>query len=203
MALETIFVASITILIGGAFCFAGHRWFMVLLPIWGFITGFSTGAYGVSNVYGESLLSLAVIIVAGVILGLLFAVIAYLFFPAAIILLGASLGYSAGEIAMISFGFEPGLIPGFIGIIAATVLALFGVRYNLPKYVVIVSTSMLGSIAITIGIVLMAGNISLHGSWQGLTRYLFETSTVLTLLWIALAAVGLIVQFSRAKGYEN
>ncbi len=198
MALETIFAAFIAILIGAIFCFGGHRWFMVLLPVWGFMTGFSIGAYGISNVYGESLLSLVVIIVAGAILGLLLAVIAYLFFPAAIILLGASLGYSAGELAMISFGFEPGLVPGLIGIIAAVILALLGVRFNLPKYVIIVSTSMLGSIAIIIGIALVTGNYSFQGSWQELLRYIFETSAALTILWIALAAIGLVVQVYRS-----
>ncbi len=202
MALESILVAFVTILIGAAFCFGGFKWFMILLPVWGFITGFSMGAHGVSSVYGESLLSMVVIIVAGAIVGLIFAVIAYLFFPVAIILMGASLGYFVGWTVVTSLGFEPGLIPALIGLIVAIVVALLAIRFHLPKFVIIVSTSLLGSIAIIIGIMLLIGDISLQGGLQELAKYLIEASTAWTVLWIALGAVGFVVQLRRAKAYE-
>jgi hypothetical protein len=206
MALESILVAFVTILIGAAFCFGGFKWFMILLPVWGFITGFSMGAYGVSSIFGESLLSMAVIIVAGAIIGLIFAVIAYLFFPVAIILMGASLGYFVGWTVIVSLGFEPGLIPALVGLVVAIVVALLAIRFHLPKFVIIVSTSLLGSIAIIIGIMLLIGDVSLQGGLQGglqeLARYLIEASTAWSILWIALGAVGFIVQLHRAKAYE-
>ena len=202
MALETILVALVTILIGAAFCFGGFKWFLILLPVWGFITGFSMGAYGVSSIYEESFLSMAVIIVAGAIIGLIFAVIAYLFFPVAIILMGASLGYFVGWTVIVSLGFEPGLIPALFGLIAAAVVALLAIRFHLPKLVIIVSTSLLGSIAIIIGIMLLIGDISLQGGLQELARYLMEASTAWSILWIALGAVGFVVQLHRAKAYE-
>ena len=144
-----------------------------------------------------------VIIVAGIILGLLFAVISYLFFPAAIIILGASLGYSAAKTVMISLGFESGLVPALFGLIAAIALAILAIRYHLPQYAIIVSTSMLGSIAITTGIAFLTGNISLQEAWQGLSRYLVEASTTWTILCIALAVAGLVVQLHLAKGYQT
>ena len=202
MALENILVAFVTILIGAAFCFGGFKWFLILLPVWGFITGFSMGAYGVSSIYGESFLSMAVIILAGAIIGLIFAVIAYLFFPVAIILMGASLGYFVGWTVIVSLGFEPGLIPALIGLIAAIVVALLAIRFHLPKFIIIVSTSLLGSIAIIIGIMLLIGDISLQGGLQELARYLIEASTAWSILWIALGAVGFVVQLHRAKAYE-
>ena len=202
MALETILVAFAAMLIGAVFCFGGYKWFMILLPVWGFMMGFSTGIYGVSSVYETSLLSLPFIFVAGVILGLLFAVISYLFFPAAIIILGASLGYSAVWTFTISLGLEPGLIPALFGLIAAIAAAVSTIHYGLPKYAIIVSTSALGSIAITMGIALLTGNVSLQETWQGLSRYLVEASTTWTILCIALAVAGLVVQLHLAKGYE-
>ncbi len=202
MALETILVACAIILIGAAFCFGGFKWFMILLPVWGFITGFSLGAYGVSSIFGEGILAMPVIIVAGAIIGLIFAVIAYLFFPVAIILMGASLGYFVGWTVIVSLGFEPGLIPALFGLIAAIVVALLAIRFHLPKLVIIVSTSLLGSIAIIIGIMLLIGDISLQGGLQELARYLMEASTAWRILWIALGAVGFVVQLHRAKAYE-
>ena len=34
-------IALIAVLVGAAFCFAGFRFFLLLLPIWGFVVGFS------------------------------------------------------------------------------------------------------------------------------------------------------------------
>ena len=39
MTLEGIIVGLFAILIGGAFCFAGFKWFLNLLPNWGFQAG--------------------------------------------------------------------------------------------------------------------------------------------------------------------
>ncbi len=202
MALETILVAFAAMLIGAIFCFGGYKWFMILLPVWGFLMGFSIGVYGVLSVYERSLLSLPFIFVAGVILGLLFAVISYLFFPAAIIILGASLGYSVVWTFTISLGLEPGLIPALFGLVAAIAAAVSTIHYGLPKYAIIVSTSALGSIAITMGIALLTGNVSLQETWQGLSRYLVEASSTWTIPCIALAVAGLVVQLHLAKGYE-
>jgi hypothetical protein len=202
MAWETLAVALMALIIGAAFCFGGYKWFMILLPIWGFVTGFSIGAYSISGVYGESLLSIVVIVVAGAILGLIFAVLAYLLFPAAVILLGASLGYTAAWTIVTSLGFSPGLIPVAIGIAGAIALAILAVRYHLPKYIIIVSTAMLGSIGIIMGILLLMGEVTLEGLNQGLTQYLIEASATWPVAWLALAVIGLLVQLRRAWTYE-
>jgi len=202
MALETIVMALALLVTGAAFCFGGYKWFMILLPVWGFITGFFVGAYAVSNVYGQSLLSIAVLGVAGVILGLIFAVIAYLLFPAAVILLGASLGYTAGWTIMTSLGFDPGLIPIAIGIVGAILIAVLAIRFHLPKYVIMVSTALLGSIGIIIAVLLLIGEISLGEFDLGLTQYLTGESATWPIVWVALAAVGMLVQFRRARAYE-
>jgi hypothetical protein len=198
MAFATIVIALLALIIGSALCFGGYKWFVILLPVWGFLTGFSLGSYSVSGVYGESLLSIATIVAAGVILGLIFAVFVYLLFPVAIILLGASVGYAVGWTVMTYLGFSPGLIPAAIGIAGAVALAILAVRYHLPKYVIIVATAILGSFAMIIGLLLLIGEVSIQGLEQGLTAYLVQAPTAWLLTWAALAAVGLLVQLRRA-----
>lgn len=202
MAFATIAVAFLALIIGAAFCFGGYKWFMILLPVWGFLTGFSVGAYSVSGVYGQSLLSIATIVAAGVILGLIFAVLVYLLFPVAVILLGASIGYSAGWTTMTYLGFSPGWIPAAIGIASAVALAVLAVRHHLPKYVIIVATAILGSIAMIMGILLLIGEVSLQGLEQEWPAHLVQAPATWLLAWTALAAVGLLVQLRRAWTYE-
>ena len=70
LSLESLIVAALLLIIGIAFCFGGYRWFMILLPVFAFLVGFIVGAAMVFGVYGESILSLIVIVVAGLITGL-------------------------------------------------------------------------------------------------------------------------------------
>ena len=51
--LGTLTLALFAVLLGLAFCFAGYRFFLVMLPIWGFFGGFWIGAYAISVLAGQ------------------------------------------------------------------------------------------------------------------------------------------------------
>lgn len=199
---ETLIVAVFLLIIGVAFCFGGYKWFMILLPVLGFLVGFIIGAAAVSGVYGESILSLIVIAVAGLITGLLLAVLVYMFFNLAIILLGASLGFTLGAGIASYLGFETGFIPVMAGLIVAVIVGFLAFRMNLPKYVIIALTALIGSEALLSGALLLVGFISLDELDQGLLGSILSHSTVWSVIWLALAVVGAAVQLHRAKLYE-
>src|SRR5215204_2217083 len=98
MTLEGLIVGLFAILIGAAFCFAGFKWFLILLPIWGFLAGFVFGSNLVFHIFGadHGFFESALAIVVGLIAGVAFAVLSYLYYYFAVILLGASLGYLLG-----------------------------------------------------------------------------------------------------------
>src|SRR5512138_3311751 len=85
----------IALLFGLALCFAGYRLFLVLLPIWGFFFGFGFGAQTVQALFGDAFLATITSWVVGFIVAAVFAVLAYLFYLAAVALLSFSLGYGA------------------------------------------------------------------------------------------------------------
>lgn len=202
VSLETLIIAVLLLIIGIAFCFGGYKWFMILLPIWAFLVGFIIGAAAVSGVYGESILSLIIIAVAGLITGLLLAVLVYMFFNLAIILLGASLGFSLGAGIASYLGFETGFIPFIAGLIVAVIVGFLAFRLNLPKYIIIALTALIGSEALLSGALLLVGFLSLDDLDQGLLGSIMSHSTVWGFVWLALAVVGAVVQLHRAKLYE-
>jgi hypothetical protein len=202
MALATIIVALMALILGMAFCFGGYKWFPILLPIWGLLTGFFIGAAGVSSIYEKSLLSIIIIIVAGSIAGILLAVAVYLFYNLAIILLAATFGYFIGETITIYLGFNPGLIPIVIGLISAAILGFVAIRLNLPKYIIILFTSLIGSIAILGGTLLLTGQVTLESMRYGILGYIVDNVSTLGLLAIILAAFGLIVQLRDSRNFE-
>ena len=56
--LAAITLALFAVLLGAAFCFAGYRFFLVMLPIWGFFGGFWIGA--TVGIFGAGLLGAVV-----------------------------------------------------------------------------------------------------------------------------------------------
>ncbi|MDM7913320.1 MAG: hypothetical protein QUS09_09505, partial [Methanotrichaceae archaeon] len=126
----------------------------------------------------------------------------YMFFNLAIILLGASLGFTLGAGIAYYLGFETGFIPVMAGLIVAVIVGFLAFRMNLPKYVIIALTALIGSEALLSGALLLVGFISLDDLDLGLLGSIMSHSTVWSVIWLALAVVGAAVQLHRAKLYE-
>ena len=107
--------------LGLAFCFLGLRLFIILLPVWGFLTGFSLGLVGTTTLLGTTLFADAVGIVVGVVLGLVFAVASYLIYGIGVLILGAGFGAGIGTSIMYALGFESAELLVFV------VLAIAGI----------------------------------------------------------------------------
>jgi Domain of unknown function (DUF4203) len=202
VSLEALVIAAFLLILGIAFCFGGYKWFMILLPVLAFLVGSIIGAVAVSGVYGDSILSLIVIVVAGLIVGLSLAVLAYLFFNLGVILLGAAVGYTIGSGLAYYLGFVAGPISFVAGLIAAAVVAFLAFRLNLPKYIIIALTALIGSEAILSGILLLIGFITPSDLQLGLLGSMLSHSVAWTFVWLVLAAAGAAIQLHRAKLYE-
>ena len=61
----TITLALLAALLGAAFLLAGYRFFLVMLPIWGFFGGFWIGAYAISLILGGGFLATTTGLVVG------------------------------------------------------------------------------------------------------------------------------------------
>src|SRR3954465_9138718 len=86
----------IGLLFGAVLLFAGYRFFIFLLPIWGFFWGFALGAQSIQALFGDAFLSTVTSWVVGFFLALVFAVLAYVFYFMAVALVGGALGYAIG-----------------------------------------------------------------------------------------------------------
>src|SRR3954470_4298478 len=98
----------IGLLFGAVLAFSGYRFFIFLLPFWGFFWGFGLGAQSIQAIFGTAFLADVTSWVVGFFLGVLFALLSYLFFAAAVAILAGSLGYVLGIGIMGALGFEMG-----------------------------------------------------------------------------------------------
>ena len=145
----------IGILFGLALTFAGYRFFLILLPIWGFIFGMALGAQTVQALFGQAFLATVTSWVVGFIVGGIFAVLSYLFYMLAVAHHCRLPGLCAAVGILLAIGLPMGFLVWLIGIIAAVLLAIVTLRFDLAKWVIIIATSILGAGTIIGSIVLM------------------------------------------------
>ena len=132
-----LLMAILAVVIGLAFAFGGWRFFLLLLPLWGFFVGFSLATEGMRALIGDGTFATVTGWVVGLVVALVFAGLAYLFYYAAIAIFAGTVGYTIGAAAWGIIGNEQGVIAFVIGLVVGVVLAI-GVlaleRAALPRH---------------------------------------------------------------------
>src|SRR4051794_26636090 len=152
-------VSSLAMLYGMVLAFAGYRFFLILLPIWGFFFGFGFGAQMMQAIFGSGFLSDISSWVVGFVTGLLFAAASYLFYLAAVGLLAGSVGYIIGVGFMGLIGFDQGFLTFTVGVVLGMLLAAVVLLRNLQKWLIIAATSINGAAVIAGTFLFLLGGI--------------------------------------------
>jgi hypothetical protein len=187
-------VAIVALLVGAAFCFAGFRFFLILLPIYGFVIGFNIGTDATTAIFGDGTFATVTSWVIGLVVAVVIAVLSYLFYYAAVALLGGAVGYAIGASAWGLIGNEYGAVAFVIGLVCGVALAVVVLLLNVPKYLVIVISGLGGAAAILAGWFVLIGKVpddSIH--WTVIGKLITENWLYL-IIWGVLAAAGIIAQ---------
>jgi hypothetical protein len=192
----------IGIMFGLALTFAGYRFFLVLLPIFGFFFGLILGAQTLQAIGGGNfpfLLSITSWVV-GFIVGGIFAVLSYLFYIAAVAIIAGALGYSAIVGILLAIGLNMGFLVWLIGIIAGVLLAIVTLRFNIQKYVIIIATAVLGAAEIIGSIVLMFNPAS--QLLANPVKAVLNASPLTAILFLVVAVLGIVAQIKQNQTFN-
>lgn len=182
----------IAFLFGLAMTFAGYKFFMILLPVWGFFFGLWLGAQSIQVLFGVGFLATVTSWVVGFIVGAVFAVLAYLFYLVAVAIIAGSLGYYVAVGLLLWLGLQMGFLVWLIGIVAAIALAAVTLIFNLQKWVIILATAVLGASTI-IGVFGILFNPAAR-FLENPVQVMLQTSPLLMFLFLVLVIFGIIVQ---------
>ena len=197
ITIQGLLLGALAIAIGLAFCFWGFRVFLILLPIWGFFAGFVLGANGIDYIFGDGFLATTTGWVVGFLLGLLFAVLSYLYYWVAVILLGGALGYQLTMGLLHWIGFEAdGLIAFILALVGGAVFAVGFFLLNMPAVLVIVASAISGAGATLAGVAIALGLVAVEDSTGGIfgLHTEWEFGWIGIIAAIALAFAGAIYQ---------
>lgn len=197
MTIEGILVGALALVVGAAFCFAGVKYFLLLLPIWGFLTGFVFGANAMFYIFGDSFLATSLAIVVGFVVAVVFAALAYLYYYFAIVILGGSIGYMLG-IGVMDWLNIGGALAWIVGIIVGAAFAFAFFILAMPFFIAVLGTAIAGAAGVVAGLALILGRVPLS-ALNGGTIGTAIADTQWPWLWIGLgivlAVAGAFAQF--------
>ena len=204
ISIEGLLVGLLALAIGLAFAFYGFRLFLILLPIWGFFAGFLIGATLISSLIGGADPGAFATItgwVVGIVVGVAFAILSYLYYWVAIILLGGALGYQLTIGVLQWIGFEgEGLIAFILALIVGAAFAVAFFVLHMPAVLVIVATAISGAGIAVAGVVIALGLVPEERRPEIFDAGVFGVYQLqdLSIIWliaaIALAFAGAIYQ---------
>jgi hypothetical protein len=201
MEIQAICIGVIGILFGLAAAFAGYRFFLILLPVWGFLAGFAIGAQALQVLFGNGFLADITSWVVGLLSGILFAALAYLFYIVGVAILAGSLGYAVGAGIIFAINSNWNLVAFLVGVVAAIVVAALVILLNIQKWVVILITAIGGAGAFIAGLLIMFGKINVSDIGNNAVLSYWQENWLWFLIGIAIAAAGFVVQSRTASQY--
>jgi hypothetical protein len=192
--------ALIAFLFGMALIFGGYRFFLFLLPIFGFFFGLALGVHTIEAIFPSGgFFSTVTSWVVGFVVGVIFAVLSYLFYFVAVAVIAGALGYAIGTGLMYAITPNFGLLVWLVGIVGAVVLIGVTLFFNLQKWVIMIATAVLGSSIILGGFLLLFNPDA--AVLNNPVQVALNNNPLLLILFIVLAAAGVFVQWRSGRAY--
>ena len=197
--MESLVAGILMLVIGAAVAGYGVKLFYLLLPVFGFLVGFVLGAQLVTAILGDAFLATVAGWGVGVVLGIVLAVVAGVWYWAAIVILAGGAGWMLGTGLLASIGITDGLLPLVAGAVLAAGVAIVTIAVDGPTLLVAVLTSLAGSAYAVAGVMLVLRQATLaeleHGAVQAIAG-----DTVALIAWLVVAVAALAFQLLDARG---
>lgn len=193
--MQVILIALVSLLVGLTLSLYGYRVFHMLLPVWGFLSGFWLGANLTALVLGTGFLGTIAGWLVGLVLGGVSAGLAHFFHELYIGVVGATLGYAIGSGLLIALGWGPGLLSFLAGVILAAVVAALFYLLDIKRIIIMAVTAVSGGNLILLGILLLVGRVSLASLQSGdPIEPVLRDSWFWLVAWLILALSGFAYQ---------
>jgi hypothetical protein len=199
--MEQFIIGILLALIGLGICFFGLRYWFILLPIFGAVTGFYLGARVMQEVLGTGFLATATSWVVGVLVAIAFALLSWFVWYIGAIVAAASVGAMlASGLVHAIFSNPWGIVIVIISLIGAIIFAAIALALNLPIYIVIVNTALGGASLAIAGVMTLIGMITVSELANGATVAVVDESRfqgagwLWVIAWIIVSVLGLLFQ---------
>jgi hypothetical protein len=197
-----VIIGIILGLIGLAIAFFGLRFWFILLPIIGGITGFFVGARGMEEIFGQGWLATPASWIVGFVLGILFALLSWFVWYAGVIIMAGAVGASLFSGILHAIFDNPwGWVLFIVALIGAIIFAIGALVLNLPPYIIIVNSALGGAALAITGLMMILNIIDPEELSTGATVAVVDEARfqgagwLWVILWIIVAILGMVFQY--------
>jgi hypothetical protein len=195
-------IGILAVLIGLVACLAGYVVFRLVLPILGFLVGLGLGAQLAATLFDQPYLGSPLSWIVAIVVGVVVATIAFIWWYVSVALTIAALGYAIGFGAAQGLNLETNAAI-VAGVVVAVVFALIALLLRVPIGVVIVVTALWGSSALIGGVLILVNRIEPNQLRNGTVDVVIAGSPLLLVVWLALGIVGVAVQWLTTSRQET
>jgi len=140
----------------------GYKLFKVLLPLVGLVSGAMIGFSGFQGIFGKGAVSTTVAVFVALTVGLLMAILSFVYFEIAVVILTAIIGASILSYLGIALGLDKDGFVVFLLALSGFIIGLMVASTGaMGASLVMTVTSMIGVIFILAGVFLIAGSVTL------------------------------------------
>ncbi len=194
-----IFVGVVMLIVGLFVAFAGLRLWFVLLPVLGFFAGLSAGVGLMYWVFDEGLFATATGLIIGFFIGLVFALLSYIFWYFGALLGAGFVGAVAGAGLMRALSIDSGFIIFLAAMLLGLAFIIAAIILWLPVYMVALNTALAGATWAIAGVMLVLNVVDRVDLGYGTVTAAINESWFWVFAWVALAALGMVAQFSAVR----
>lgn len=152
-------LGAIAVVIGVVFCFGGHRILRFVIALWGAFAGFNLGAGLVASLGDRPFLDSGLGWVAGILLAVVFAALAYFFYAAAVILALGSIGFALGAGLAAAMGVSWDWLVVLVGVVLGVLVAFLAMALDVPTVLLVVLSAAGGATVMVTGLMLFTGTL--------------------------------------------
>ncbi len=196
--MQDIIIGVVAIAVGALFCFRGFIALRLMIPLWGTFAGFMLGAGFVANTGSGGFLRTGLAWAVGIGVGLLFGLLAYLYYEVSIVLAMASIGFALGTSLMVALGFSWSWLIILVGVAVALFLASVAIAGDLPGFVLLVLGALAGATAIVGGAMLLTGVLETAEFTRATVTQNLDDSWWWYALYLGLVLFGIVAQIGEA-----
>jgi len=192
-----VVLGALALLVGLLLCFRGSGAMRVLLALWGAFVGFGLGAGLVAALTDQGYLETVTGWLVAIVLAVLLAALAYVFFAVAVVLAFASMGFVLGRTVAAALGADEPWVLTVVGLAGGVLLGLLAVVTNLPELVLIVVSAFAGASVAVAGLLLVLDRFDVDDVTAA--RVPLADQPVWYVGQLVLAVVGIVVQLRHTR----
>lgn len=188
--------------VGALFCFRGYLTMRVVIPIWGAFAGFFLGAGAVAGLGGDTFLSTALGWIVGLVVAVLFGLLAYLYYEISVVLAMTAIGFTIGTSVVVALGVTWSWVIVLVGVVTGALLAVAAIVGNLPMVLLTVLTALAGSAVVVAGTMLIAGTITNEDLTRAATTERLSDNPWWYVTYLVLGVIGIVVQLRSLESMQ-